>query len=72
VTRGLFDVRVCKGHKPPASAYIAVKYRGWWYYIDDGDLATKKTFSEILYLSRLDFGSRRVVGGPILTLPVGR
>jgi hypothetical protein len=72
VTRGLFEVHVSKGHKPPATAYIAVKYRGWWYYIDDGDLASKTTFGLILHLSRLDFGSRRVIGGPILTLPVGR
>jgi hypothetical protein len=72
VTRGLFEVHVSKGHKPPATAYVAVKYRGWWYYIDDGDLVSKTTFGLILHLSRLDFGSRRVVGGPILTLPVGR
>jgi hypothetical protein len=58
--------------KPPACAYIAVKYRGWWYYIDDRDLVSKETFSLILHLSRMDFGSRKVVGGPVLTLPVGR
>jgi hypothetical protein len=72
VTRGLFEVHVSKGHKPPAGAFVAVKYRGWWYYIDDGDLASKATFGQILHLSRLDFGSRHVVGGPVLTLPVGR
>jgi hypothetical protein len=72
VTRGLFEVHVSKGHKPPACAYIAVKYRGWWYYIDDGDLVSKRTFGLILHLSRMDFGSRKVVGGPVLTLPVGR
>jgi hypothetical protein len=32
LTRGLFEVHVCQGHKPPASAYVAVKYCGYWYY----------------------------------------
>jgi hypothetical protein len=72
ITRGLFEVHASKGHKPPSCAYIAVKYRGWWYYIDDSDLTSKVTFGLMLYLSRLDFGSRHAVGGPVLTLPVGR
>jgi hypothetical protein len=71
--RGLFEVHVCKGHKPPASAYIAVKYRGYWYYIDDADQATKTTLALMIQLSRLDFTRRqRTGGGPFLTLPVGR
>jgi hypothetical protein len=73
VTRGLFEVRSCKGgHKPPPNAYVAVKYRGWWYYIDDSDQATKATFALMLRLSRLDFAHQRVTTGPLLTLPVGR
>jgi hypothetical protein len=45
--RGLFEVHVCKGpkHKPPASAYVAVRYRGYWYYIDDADQASKTTLA---------------------------
>jgi hypothetical protein len=70
--RGLFEVHVCGGHKPPAHAYVAVKYRGYWFYIDDADQATKTTFALMLQLSRLDFTRRRPGGGPFLTLPVGR
>jgi hypothetical protein len=70
---GLFEVHVCKGHKPPANAYIAVKYRGYWYYIDDADQPTKTTLALMIQLSRLDFTRRqRTGGGPFLTLPVGR
>jgi hypothetical protein len=29
VTRGLFEVHACKGHKPPPYAYVAVPYRGY-------------------------------------------
>jgi hypothetical protein len=72
VTRGLFEVHACKGHKPPPSAYVAVQYRGYWYYIDDRDQASKATFALMLQLSRLDFARQRLGGAPMLTLPVGR
>jgi hypothetical protein len=72
VTRGLFEVHVCKGHKLPATAYVAVKYRGYWYYIDDRDESSKATLALMLPLSRLDFARQRTGGGPVLTLPAGR
>jgi hypothetical protein len=71
LTSGLFEVHICKGHKPPSTAYIAIRYRGYWYFIDDRDQASKSTLSLVLQLSRLDFGTQRATG-PILTLPVGR
>src|SRR5262249_31374078 len=71
VTDGLFAVHACRGHKPPATAYVAVKYRDYWYYVDDRDHASKATFALVLQLSRLDFG-RQQPGAPLLTLPVGR
>jgi hypothetical protein len=71
VTRGLFEVHTCKGHKPPADAYLAVRYRGWWYYIDDHDQASKATLALMLLMSRLDL-ARQQPGAPVLTLPVGR
>jgi hypothetical protein len=70
--RGLFEVHVCKGHKPPPNAYVAVNYRGYWYYIDDADQPTKTTLALMLQLSRLDFTRRRPGSGPFLTLPIGR
>jgi hypothetical protein len=71
VTQGLFAVHVCRGHKPPPTAYVAVHYRGYWYFIDDRDRESKATFALVLQLSRLDFARQRV-GGPALTLPIGR
>jgi hypothetical protein len=71
LTRGLFEVHSCKGHKPPPTAYVAIKNRGYWYYIDDRDQASKSTLALVLQLSRLDFGTQKATG-PILTLPVGR
>jgi hypothetical protein len=72
VTKGLFEVYTFKGHKPPPTAYTAVKYRGYWYYIDDRDQASKATFALVLQLARVDFGIQEPTGGPFLTLPIGR
>jgi hypothetical protein len=72
VTDGLFTVHSCTGHKPPPGAYLAVKYRGYWYYVDDRDQASKITFALVLQLSRLDFATEEGVSGPFLTLPIGR
>src|SRR5262249_17078231 len=71
VTAGLFSVHACKGHKPPGTAHVAVKYRGYWFYIDDRDTASKATLALMMQLARLDF-SRQQPGGPLLTLPVGK
>jgi hypothetical protein len=71
-TGGMFAVYTATGHKPPPKAYAAVKYRGWWYYIDDQDAQSKATFAIMLQLSRLDLRRRPPGGGPLLTLPAGR
>ena len=56
ITDGLFTVHSCRGHKPPPTAFVAIKYRDYWYYIDDRDQTSKATFTLMLALSRLDFG----------------
>lgn len=71
VTQGLFEVHACAGHKPPPTAYVAVKHRGYWFYVDDRDQASKATLALVLQVSRLDF-ARQQPAAPFLTLPVGR
>ena len=71
ITRDLFTVHVCKGRRPPKCAFVAVRYRDYWYYIDDRDQTSKSTFALVTQLNRLDFG-RDAPGAPFLTLPVGR
>jgi hypothetical protein len=71
VTEGLFEVHAARGHKPPPTAFVAIKYRDYWYYIDDRDQESKATFALMLSLSRLDFG-RQQPSAPFLTLPIGR
>lgn len=72
LTDGLLTIHSCKGHKPPASAFVAIPYRGYWFYIDDRDRDSKSTFALVQQLTRLDFARQTLGGGPTLTLPVGR
>jgi hypothetical protein len=71
VTEDLFTVHACAAHKAPKSAYVAIRHRGYWYYIDDRDQASKATLALVLGISRLDF-ARQQPAAPFLTLPVGR
>jgi hypothetical protein len=56
----------------PERANVAVKHRGWWYYVDDADLASKTTFVQIqmLFLTRLSQATRGLQTTPLLTIPV--
>ena len=63
-----FVVRSSK--KRPANAYIAVPYRGYWFYIANDDLQTKSSFLLVQQLFNLQAGQSKAVG-PTLTLPVG-
>ncbi|MCA9072292.1 MAG: hypothetical protein KDA84_25370, partial [Planctomycetaceae bacterium] len=69
VNGDLFRVHVqkCK----PRNAYVAVKYRGYWFYIPDDHLSSKATFVLLLGLIQLQAGGGEVGEAPVLTLPVG-
>ncbi len=67
--QGLFTVHAVKQFRRPPCAFVAVKYRDYWFYIDDRDADTKATFSLLLTMTRINLiGTRK--GGPMLTLPV--
>lgn len=75
VIGGTFTVKTACGKKPPANASVAVRYRGYWFYIDDTDQATKSTFLLLRPARRLELGNVQIDrrgSGPVLTLPVGR
>jgi len=75
VVGGLFEIKSCSSKKPPACAAVAVRYRGYWFYIEDSDHATKATFLLMGPSRELDFGASvrsRDGAKPLLTLPVGR
>jgi len=55
----------------PDKAYVAVQYRGWWFYIADDDQRSKVTFSllNVLFALQAETGKGK---SPLLTLPIGR
>lgn len=55
--------------RPMAS--LAVKYRDFWFYIDETDMASKSTFLVLSEFYRLAISDSRPGQVPVLTLPVG-
>ena len=54
----------------PADAFTAVKYRDYWYWVDDRDFRTKRTFAFLMILFSLtETGGRE--GLPLVTIPAG-
>lgn len=70
VMNGLMHVRCVSGKKPPATAHVAVSYKGHWFYIDESDSDSKSTFSLLMELSRLELGVKTGQQTPLLTLPL--
>ncbi len=61
-------VRIQSSKHKPADAYVAIQYRGYWFWIDDCDLHTKRAFAFMMMLFTLaDTGARDNL--PLITIP---
>ena len=61
-------VRVRSGAEKPADAFAAVRYHDHWFWIDDGDLLTKRALTAVVYFFTLaDTGSTERL--PLVTIP---
>ena len=67
VTGDLFRVR--SSVDQPDDAFVRVRYRNAWFYIDDSDLSSKSTFNLLDQLFQLQAGKTGGVA-PMLTLPL--
>jgi hypothetical protein len=65
-------LQVRSSETEPVDAFVAVPYRGRWFYVDDGDLDSKRTLGVLISLIRLEIGAGGAENVPVLTLPVGR
>lgn len=65
--KDFFRVLVCDSY--PGDAFVSVQYKKHWYYIEDSDLSSKKTFSLLMQLYNLNAEEPRSMG-PLLTLPL--
>jgi hypothetical protein len=61
-------VHIRSGTEAPSDAYAAVPYKGQWYWIDDTDIASKRTFTFLLILFSLAETGQTSVA-PIVTVP---
>ena len=64
-------LKVSSSASVPTDAFVRIRYRNHWYYIDDSDLQSKSTFSLLTYLFSLQ-AARAPGGSPLLTVPVAR
>lgn len=63
-------IRIHSSPDKPADAFIAVPYRGHWFWIDDRDLRSKVLFSFLMLIFSLtETGGKE--GAPIITVPAG-
>lgn len=54
----------------PDHAYLAVAYRGYWFYIDDSDVNSKRTFVLLQQIYNLQ-ARQQDKESPILSIPLG-
>ena len=74
VVKQFLDValHVHESNNPPKHAWVAVKSRGYWFYIDDTELSSKRTFTLAIELLNLQIsGEEKGSSAPILTIPIG-
>jgi hypothetical protein len=63
-------IRIGSAADRPDDAFVAVRYRNRWFYIDDRDIASKRLFSFLMFVFTLvETGGKE--GPPILTIPAG-
>jgi hypothetical protein len=54
----------------PFGAFVAVEYRGTWFWIDDRDYASKRVFTALMLLVNL-VERPGEVQLPVITIPTG-
>ena len=65
---GLVDIR--SSIDKPADTFVAVNYRDYWFWIDDRDFKSKRSFAYLMLLFSLtESGGKE--GLPLVTIPAG-
>jgi hypothetical protein len=65
----LFQIK--SSSEKPSDAFVRIKYRGSWFYIDDTDVESKRTYALFSQIFAIQAGKIEVER-PTLTLPIGR
>lgn len=69
--RGACMLHVCCGTCRPAASYAAIQYKGHWFWIDDGDYASKRMLSLLMLFFSLMETSTGAAAAPVITIPAG-
>ena len=59
------------GDEPPDNPYVAVQHQRQWFWIEQGDLASKEAFSFLNILTQLT-ATQTGVKGPVVTIGAGQ
>ena len=63
-------IQIQSNAEKPDDAFVAVQYRGYWFWINDRDFQSKRTFSFLMFLFSLaETGAPEEA--PVLTIPAG-
>ena len=64
----LIDIKVSKDQ--PDEGFVAVQYKNYWFWLDDRDFKSKRTFAYLMILFSLtETGGREAL--PLITIPAG-
>ena len=62
------NVRIHSGKEKPAKAFATVRYRDYWFWVDNGDMQTKRALTVVMFFFTLaDTGSPEKL--PLITIP---
>jgi hypothetical protein len=63
-------IRIASGPDRAPDAFVAVPFRGYWFWIDDRDIPSKRLFTFLMFIfTLLETGGKE--GAPIVTIPAG-
>ncbi len=63
-------IKINHSKERPGNGFVSIRYRDYWFYIDDRDLRSKRTFAFLMILfSVTETGGRE--GLPLVTIPAG-
>ena len=67
------NIHIHSSKEKPDQAAVAVKYRGYWFYIDDTDIQTKMFYRDLRSIWALSIATAADQGvAPVLTIPVSK
>jgi hypothetical protein len=62
------DARIYSGKEKPAGAFAAVRYRDYWFWVDNGDLISKRALTVVMFIFTLS-ESGSIDKLPLITIP---